>query len=52
MGHGFTGISGAAGLIFFAYLGFDELGNFVEEMRRPERDLPRARFVSMISVNW
>jgi hypothetical protein len=25
--HGFTGISGAAALIFFAYLGFDELGN-------------------------
>jgi APA family basic amino acid/polyamine antiporter len=30
--HGFTGISGAAALIFFAYLGFDELGNFVEEI--------------------
>ena len=45
--NGFAGISGAAALIFFAYLGFDELGNFAEEMRRPERDLPRALFVSM-----
>src|SRR5262245_14698688 len=26
--HGLAGISGAAALIFFAYLGFDELGNF------------------------
>jgi APA family basic amino acid/polyamine antiporter len=45
--NGFAGISGAAALIFFAYLGFDELGNFAEEMRCPERDLPRALFVSM-----
>ena len=48
--HGFTGISAAAALIFFAYLGFDELGNFVEEMRRPERDLPRALFIAMAST--
>jgi APA family basic amino acid/polyamine antiporter len=45
--HGFTGVSGAAALIFFAYLGFDELGNFAEEMHRPERDLPRALFIAM-----
>jgi len=42
------GVPGAASLIFFAYLGFDELGNFAEEMRRPERDLPRALAVSMV----
>jgi len=44
---GFTGVSGAAALIFFAYLGCDELGNFAEEMRQPERDLPRALFAAM-----
>jgi APA family basic amino acid/polyamine antiporter len=44
---GLGGVSSAAALIFFAYLGFDELGNFAEEMRRPERDLPRALFVAM-----
>jgi APA family basic amino acid/polyamine antiporter len=44
---GLAGISGAAALIFFAYLGFDELGNFAEEMRDPERDLPRALYLSM-----
>jgi len=48
--HGLTGISGAAALIFFAYLGFDELGNFAEEMRHPERDLPRALFISMAAT--
>lgn len=45
--HGLTGVSGAAALIFFAYLGFDELGNFAEEMRHPERDLPRALFAAL-----
>ena len=44
---GATGIFGAAALIFFAFLGFDELGNLAEEMRRPERDLPRALFISL-----
>jgi APA family basic amino acid/polyamine antiporter len=45
--HGVAGLSGAAALIFFAYLGFDEIGNFAEEMHRPERNLPRALFFSM-----
>lgn len=40
--NGFGGIWGASALVFFAYLGFDELGNLAEEMRSPERDLPRA----------
>jgi amino acid transporter len=47
MPHGLSGVWGATALIFFAYIGFDELGNFAEEMREPERDLPRALFVSM-----
>ncbi len=47
MPRGLDGVSSAAALIFFAYLGFDELGNFAEEMRQPERDLPRALVVSM-----
>jgi APA family basic amino acid/polyamine antiporter len=45
--HGVAGLSGAAALIFFAYLGFDEIGNFAEEMHRPEQNLPRALFFSM-----
>jgi APA family basic amino acid/polyamine antiporter len=34
-------------LIFFAYLGFDELGNLVEEMHDPARTLPRALGLAM-----
>jgi APA family basic amino acid/polyamine antiporter len=48
MPHGLGGVWGAASLIFFAYLGFDELGNFAEEMRHPERDLARALGVAMV----
>ena len=44
---GFGGISAAAALIFFAYLGFDELGNLAEEMRNPTRDLPRALYIGI-----
>jgi len=48
--HGVAGLSGAAALIFFAYLGFDEIGNFAEEMHQPERNLPRALFFSMVGA--
>jgi APA family basic amino acid/polyamine antiporter len=47
MPHGVGGVWSAAALIFFAYLGFDELGNLAEEMRTPERDLPRALFIAL-----
>jgi APA family basic amino acid/polyamine antiporter len=48
--HGVSGLVTAAALIFFAYLGFDELGNFAEEMRDPERNLPRALYFSMAAA--
>jgi APA family basic amino acid/polyamine antiporter len=47
MPHGVAGLSGAAALIFFAYLGFDEIGNFAEEMHDPARNLPRALLFSL-----
>jgi APA family basic amino acid/polyamine antiporter len=48
MRDGFSGVWAAASLIFFAYIGFDELGNLAEEIRQPERDLPRAIVLAMI----
>jgi len=47
---GFGGVFSAASLIFFAYLGFDELGNLAEEMHEPERNLPRALFISILAT--
>jgi basic amino acid/polyamine antiporter, APA family len=39
-------ISGAA-LVFFSYLGFENIANLAEEAKKPERDLPRAIFLSL-----
>jgi basic amino acid/polyamine antiporter, APA family len=40
-------IMSAAALLFFVYLGFEEIANLVEEVRRPARDMPLALFASM-----
>lgn len=40
-------IMAAAALLFFVYLGFEEIANMVEEVRRPARDIPLALFASM-----
>ena len=37
----------AAALLFFVYLGFEEVANLAEEVRDPARDLPMALFVSL-----
>jgi APA family basic amino acid/polyamine antiporter len=39
---GFSGISNAAALIFFAYIGFDAVSTAGSEARNPKRDLPIA----------
>ncbi|MBL9014881.1 MAG: amino acid permease [Myxococcales bacterium] len=39
-------LSGAA-LVFFAYLGFENIVNLAEETREPERNLPRAILASV-----
>jgi amino acid transporter len=40
-------IMAAAALLFFVYLGFEEIANLAEEVRRPARDIPLALFVSI-----
>lgn len=42
---GLSGILRGAGIVFFAYLGFDALSTLAQEARNPQRDLP----ISMIS---
>ncbi|MDQ2858074.1 MAG: amino acid permease [Candidatus Eremiobacteraeota bacterium] len=39
---GVNGIINGAGLVFFAYIGFDAVSTSAEEVRNPERDLPRG----------
>ena len=40
--YGASGVFQAAGLVFFAYIGFDAVASAAEEARHPERDLPRG----------
>ena len=41
------GVLPAAAVIFFVYLGFEEVANLSEEVRKPARDIPVALFVSL-----
>lgn len=38
--YGFTGVFSAAGVIFFAYIGFDSVSTHAEEARNPAKDVP------------
>lgn len=41
------GVLSAAALIFFAYIGFDEVTSLSEETRDPERTMPRALLLAL-----
>jgi len=46
-----AGIAFASLLAFFAFIGFEDLANVVEEVREPERTMPRAiAFTLVISI--
>lgn len=47
--NGVRGISGAAALVFFAYIGFDAITTAAEETRRPQRDLPFGILGSLVA---
>ncbi|MFT7840145.1 amino acid permease [Saccharothrix sp. BKS2] len=47
---GIAGITGAASLVFFSFIGFDAASTAGEEARNPQRDLPRAIVVSLALV--
>ncbi len=47
-GHfGYSGIFRAAGVIFFAYIGFDAVSTAAQEAKNPRRDLPIGILVSL-----
>lgn len=46
--NGFGGISSAAAIIFFAYIGFDAVSTAAEESRNPQRDMPVGIIASLI----
>jgi basic amino acid/polyamine antiporter, APA family len=46
--NGWAGISAAAAIIFFAYIGFDAVSTASEEARNPQRDMPIGMIASLI----
>jgi basic amino acid/polyamine antiporter, APA family len=46
---GFSGILRGAGVLFFAFIGFDALSTLTQEAKDPQRDLPRG-MVGSISI--
>lgn len=46
-GNGASGIMSGAALIFFAYIGFDEVISLSEETRDPRRTVPRALILAL-----
>ena len=47
---GFHGISAAAGIIFFTYIGLDAVSTAGEEVKNPRRNLPLAIIFALITV--
>jgi APA family basic amino acid/polyamine antiporter len=45
---GWSGIMAAAGVIFFAYIGFDAISTAAQETRNPQRDMPIGILASLV----
>ena len=45
--NGLTGVLGAAVLVFFAFIGFDNMSNISEETKKPEKTVPRGLLIAV-----
>jgi len=48
MPYGITGVLSGAALIFFAYIGFEDLANISEEVKDAKRNVPKALLISVL----
>lgn len=48
MPNGMKGVMSGVSAVFFAYIGFDAISTTAEECERPQRDLPKAMFYTLI----
>jgi APA family basic amino acid/polyamine antiporter len=46
--YGISGIFAAAGVIFFAYIGFDAISTTAQEAKNPQRDMPIGILASLV----
>ncbi|HEX6579115.1 MAG TPA: amino acid permease [Jiangellaceae bacterium] len=47
---GFSGVTAAAGIIFFSYIGLDAVSTAGEEAKNPRRNLPLAILIALLTV--
>ncbi|MET0741310.1 MAG: amino acid permease [Candidatus Nanopelagicales bacterium] len=47
---GFNGVTAAAGIIFFTFIGLDAVSTAGEEVKNPRRNLPLAILISLVTV--
>lgn len=45
--YGFSGILRGAGLVFFAFIGFDAISTLAQEARNPQKDMPKGMLGSL-----
>jgi APA family basic amino acid/polyamine antiporter len=45
---GFTGVVAGAGVVFFAYIGFDSVSTAAQESKNPQRDMPIGIITSLL----
>jgi len=45
---GWSGVLRGAGVIFFAFIGFDAVSTAAQEARNPQRDMPRGILISLV----
>ena len=48
MPYGFGGIFGAAALVFFAYMGFEDIVKLSEETKNPEKVIPKGLVLALV----
>src|SRR5687767_7142220 len=46
--YGWSGVTAAAAVVFFAYIGFDAVSTTAEEAKNPKRDLPIGIILSLV----
>lgn len=46
--YGMKGVFSAAALVFFAYIGFEDIVNIAEETKKPRKVLPRALILAIV----
>ncbi len=46
--YGWSGVLRGAGVIFFAFIGFDAVSTAAQEAKNPQRDMPRGILISLV----